>query len=85
MSFLDGDGRQMLKPNEEFVLPGTRPLSIRRSIARSLFHDLLTTGRSMHSSAGGTLWLMLQICHEAKLGYELHVRPGEGYYIKVIK
>lgn len=83
MSFLDGDGREMIEP--EFSLPGTRPKRVRRATARTMVDALMRSGSSLHSPLGSTLWVLLKACHEQKLHYDLQVRPGETFFIKVLR
>lgn len=80
-SLLDGDGRQAIQPMN--VFPGTRPIPVRRAAAKLMIAHLLRTRQSMHSFAGGTLWVVLTYCLETKTKFKLHVFPGEGYFVEL--
>jgi hypothetical protein len=68
MSFLVGDGREMLAPPSEGSAAAghksARPIAVRRGTARRLVELFETRGMSSHSSAGSTIWVILRRCTE---------------------
>lgn len=76
----DGDGRQVVKPTIE--LPGTCPIPVTNSRARSIVHTFATGGPSWHSSAGGTLWVALHWAQHHKIPYTLQGAVEFGYIMK---
>lgn len=78
----EGDGRSTTIP--WFVLPGTQPVPVRRSMARELIRNMLETGHSIHSGNGSTLWILLIWLQRHRRPYVLTAHPGFGYEIRLV-
>lgn len=72
-----GDGRTRVMP-EGTTLPGLLPQHLSKAQARQMVDRFEETGRSQHSTNGGTLWVVLLFCYYAKVAYTLNYRPGLG-------
>ena len=78
---LDGDGRESLVPNPDFVYPGTVPLRVTRGQARGVIHRFTAVGHSIHSGLGGVLWVILEHCDHENIGVLVSARDF-GYYVE---
>ncbi len=79
----EGDGRRMVRATVLPMadLPGTQPIPVTRARARQMIFDFIETGRSDHSGAGSTLWVMLTWLQTHKIPYQLNAVPGKWYGI----
>lgn len=77
----EGDGRQMVEPQEEWEMPGY-PIPIRRQQARDLGRRFEETGRSVHSEMGHTLWAAIAYAQYARFPTVLTYDEGAGYTLR---
>lgn len=70
-SIFHGDGRFMLEPVNAPI--STRPVRLRRGIARFLACSFEYRGESYHSSDGATTWVIVTYCLERDIPYEIDV------------
>lgn len=78
----DGDGRFNINPT--CVLPGTKPRTLARSMAREIIHSLIRTGHSTHSSDGAVLWVVLAWLQHQRKPYLLTAHPTLGYMVQLV-
>ncbi len=74
----EGDGRQMVEPQEEWKMPGY-PIPIRRQQARDLGRRFEENGLSNHSEDGATLWVAVAWAQYKGVNTVLNYTPDAGY------
>lgn len=90
MGAFSGDGRLTVQPVNS--PPGLRPRAVRVSVARLLIKKWEETGRSVHTSAGSTVWVLVTHCLENNIDYVLtnsdsfglRVERREGKEVKIV-
>lgn len=73
------DGRRKIQPPAGAL--GACPMPIRALTCRFLIESFLDSGRSVHSKAGTTLWVILEYCRQHNIAFQLEARPTYGYRV----
>lgn len=64
------------------TLPLTQPEALTAAQVRRVVEHFMDTGLSAHSSAGATLWALLDYLQGTRVPYALLAHPGEGYEVR---
>lgn len=73
------DGRLKLQPPEGAL--GASPAAMKAATCRLVIREFEESGRSYHSAAGSTLWMILEHCRQNKIPFTLEHMPGMGYQV----
>ncbi len=79
----EGPDDERVEPTSAY--PGTHPTAVSRAQARLMCQNFEASGHSNHSGRGSTLWVILEHCAQADIGYNLRAMPGVGYYVERAK
>jgi hypothetical protein len=78
----DGDGRRTLAPYEAFKVADTVPMPMRRGSARVIIEAFETSGCTVHSPRGSTVWVVVEWCRSKGIYYQVESSKHNGFYIK---
>jgi hypothetical protein len=81
-SFLEGDGREKIEPEEINVVKGTRPMAVTRHMAVDIVSHFERSGNSTHSIMGSTMWVIVKYCRERSIPYSISTSNAGGYFLQ---